>query len=733
MIVKTFKSELFCAVFFCMASGIHVKAQSTLADAITFSKNEQYDKAEVLFQHLIKGDPGNSKLYYYYGRNTLLNYFADTISNSLTVVAQEAGDLFNKGISVNASEPLNYIGLARIAFLQGNDAKAEKLRVKAKSLLLPYKKISRIANPKDYAFTLAKLAESYISFGQVDSSKAFPFIREALLIDSKNSETYIIAGDIYIIYNDGSNAIKNYNLAQDWNPKSPTANMKIGSIYVRGRNLMAAIPYYEQAIALNKDFSPAYRELGQLYSMAGRFDESKKYFEKYLELTKGNIPAQIRYVNALYYGKEYKEVIKNVEDIVAVDNSRAYLNRIAGYSAYEQGDYDLALSYLDKLFVALSADHLIKKDYIYYARTLIRKNQNYPKLVIDTDNDIVNLTKLQEKFTSAKSSDNMKIKAEVDTLNSKVTAEKAQIATAENELNKAFNSYEKAIMFSGEDANIIIEKASFLYANKKYKIAAETWSRLLDKGKDSENDYLQIGRTYYQAKDFDNADEIFNKMVVKYPENIQGYLWIANNALAKDPDSELDLAKPKFLKVLEVASSDSVKNAQEIFNALKYLGYNALQDKRYEEAKDYYNRMLNLAPNNKEFELIAYSSLSSMYLQTGEFSKATEVNNKILAIDPGNENAKSTIQYIVSIQKSSSTKANPNEISGVITDTSSQPIASASVRVKDTACEAWTNANGEYRFVMPEVSKTIIISAKGYRTILVTVTKKRVYNATLSK
>ena len=53
---------------------------------------------------------------------------------------------------------------------------------------------------------------------------------------------------------------------------------------------MAAIPYFEQAIALNKNYAPAYRELGQLYSMAGRFKESKENFETYLTLTNQNVP-----------------------------------------------------------------------------------------------------------------------------------------------------------------------------------------------------------------------------------------------------------------------------------------------------------------------------------------------------------------------------------------------------------------------------------------------------------
>jgi tetratricopeptide (TPR) repeat protein len=728
-----FKPMLISAIIFCMISSVNVKAQ-TLKDAITFTKNEQYDEADALFQKLILAEPGNSKIYFYYGENTLLNFFADTISNSLPVAAKEAGDLFNKGVTANAADPLNYVGLAKVAFYLEQNSRAEEMRVKAKGLLPPYKKAAKIVNPKDYAFTLAKIAESYILFEKVDTSKAMPLIREALSIDPKNSEVYIIAGDIYLLINNGSNAIRNYNFAQDNNPESPTANMKIGNIYARGRNLMAAIPYFEQAISLRDTYAPAYRELGQLYSMAGRFNDAKKYFEKYLELTKGNIPAKIRYVNALFYAKEYKEVIKNVEEIFTIDQSRTYLNRIAGYSAYEQGVYEQSVNFLEKLFSLLPADRLIKKDYIYYARALVKKNQNYPKMVINTDNDIANLAKLQEKYPTLKAPESVKLKAEIDALSVKVNAAKDQITAAENELNKAFDNYEKAITFSGEDNSLINEKANYLNVNRRYKRAADTWSRLLEKGRNGESDYIQIGRAYYMAKDFDNAEKIFSQMIAKYPSNLQGYLWDANVASAKDPDSELGLAKPKFEKLLETASRDSVKNVQEMFDAMRYLGYNALQNKKFDEAEGYYNRMLNLAPDNKDFKIKAYQSMSSLYMQTNEQSKAIDANNKILALDPANENAKSTLQYISAVQKNALPKANANEITGVITDAATgQPIASASVRVKDTAAEAWTNAKGEYKFVMPEASQTLVISAKGFRTQLITVSKKRVYSVALSK
>ncbi len=730
MIKRSLKLALLPAVIFSLAFGNALNAQS-LDEARTFTKNEQYDKAEELFQQLIKNEPGNSTVYFHYGENTLLNYFADTISNSITVATKEAEDIFNKGITANSLDPLNYVGLAKVAFYRGNDARAEEMRAKAKQLLPPYKKVTKIKDPKSYGYTLAKIAESYIRFEQVDTSKALPYIRQALSIDPRNSEVYIIAGDIYILVNDGSKAIKNYNLAQDWDLQSPAANMKIGSIYVKGRNLMAAIPYYEQAIALDQNYAPAYRELGQLYSMAGRFNDSKKYFEKYLELTKGNIPAKIRYVNALFYAKEYEEVIKNVEEIFTVDNSRTYMNRIAGYSAYEEGNYELATTYMDRLFANLDADRIIKKDYIYYARILARKNQDYSKQVIEFDNEADELAKLQSRFATLKGPAKDKAKTDIDALTAKVEGHKASLAKAEQELNKSFEAYEKAIYFADEeDLNMIYEKGTVQYSARRYADAASTWSRLLEKGRDSENDYIQVGRAFYQAKAFDKADETFNAMIKKYPDNLQGYLWLANIASAKDPDSELGLAKPRFENLLQKATADSVKNVKEIYDALRYLGYEALQNKRYDEAKAYYNRMMNLSP---EYVVKAHGSLSTMYMTMGEYPKAIEENNKILAVEPGNEAAKSTLQYISQLQKSAIPKAHPNEITGVISDAAGEPIPGASVRVKDTAAEAWTNARGEYKFVMPEASETLVISAKGYKSIEVAVTTRRIYNASLDK
>jgi len=674
-----------------------------LETAISYTRSERFDLAETEFQELVQAEPGNSKAYYFYGENILLDYFADSISNSLTVTANKAREIYNRGIESDPSNPLNYIGLAKIAFLLEEDDESEQLRVDAKSKLPPYKKVTKIKEPVDYAFALAKIAESYIRGGEVDTSKALPLLKEALMIDRTNPDIYIIKGDVYNLINDHSTAISNYNLAQDYDFDSPTANMKIGSIYARGQHLMVAIPYYEQAISIDANYAPAYRELGQLYSMAGRYDQSKEYFKKYLEITAGNVPAKIRYVNALYYAKEHDEVIKTVDEILEVDQSRPYLNRIAAYACYEKKDYDLdrALQYMESLFRSLPAENLIKRDYLYLAKILLKKNLNFAQL------------EDQEKINAAT-----------------------------KEIERAFEAYHDALEFDQDDIRLLNEIANNYYAFKKYEDAARTWECMLGLGKDDLNDYLQVGRVYYMAENYTKADSVFKMIVSEYPDNIMSYLMIARIHAKMDPESTEGLARPKFEQLLEKASADSITNAQAMVEGFGYLGYFHLRKGQYRRADAFYDRMINISPDNTEFKKNGYSGKANVWFMMSEnakelddkipyFDRSIGYYDRVLEMDPDNSTAKSSKQYIMDVRRRTRANINPDELRGVIKSSSGQPINGASVRVKDTAAETITNARGEFRFQIPMSSEALIISAGGYISKEVPITRTRVYNEVL--
>jgi tetratricopeptide (TPR) repeat protein len=722
----------------------NIKAQD-LASAVLLTKSEQYDKAQAMFQQLIQKEPANSKNYFFLGENYLLDYFADTISNSLTVASKSAKEIYQKGVEANPNDPLNYIGLAKVAYYTGDNKTATEMRAKAKSFLLPYKNIKKIVPPaKDYAFALAKIAESYIKDETVDTSIALPLIREAIKID-KSSDVYLIAGDIYILVNDGSKAISMYNQAQFADPKSPTANMKIGNIYVKGRALQAAIPYYEQAIQLNANYAPAYRELGQLYLLAQRFDQSKENFKKYLDLTAGNIPAKTKYVNALFYAKDYDGVIKNVEEIFKVDKSRTYMNRIAGYSSYEKNppDYDKALSYMETLFKTVAPDRILWKDYQYMARILVKRNQNWPKMSDDLSGLEQQLEKEKRKLAVASTAaDKIKYKASVEDLTGKVAVLKADLAKSDAEIDKAFVEYGKVLNLKPGDRSLLSEIASNYNTFKRYDGVAITLTKMIDPTKDNTEDLMRIGRAYYNGEKYKTADSVFNAITIKSPDYVPAYLWIANTYSKMDPDFKLVLARPKFEKLIEVAKSDSLKNAPAMMDAFGYLSYYHMMNNNFSISKDYYNRMINLDPNNKEYKIKGYNGIGSVEMRstitekTNEgrlpyLARATEAYNKILTIDPMNASAKGQINYIHEFEAQIKKGINPNEIKGLVKNAAGQPLPYASIRVKDTAAENLANTKGEFKFEIPEGSEVLIISLKGYKSVEVPITKSRVYNVVL--
>jgi tetratricopeptide (TPR) repeat protein len=101
-----------------------------LASAIKLTRSEQYDKADAMLKELIKKEPSNSKVYFYLGENYLLEYFSDTISNSLVVATKAAKEVYQKGVEVNPSDPLNYVGLQNVASYLGDEVKAEEMRAR---------------------------------------------------------------------------------------------------------------------------------------------------------------------------------------------------------------------------------------------------------------------------------------------------------------------------------------------------------------------------------------------------------------------------------------------------------------------------------------------------------------------------------------------------------------------------------------------------------------------------
>ena len=561
-----------------------------LNKALKLAASEQYENAGQAFQELLKKEPANGNVYYYSGETLIKDYLSDTLSNSLKEMANKADALFRKGILQDPSNQLNDVGLGAISLLLSNDTiAADKYFTKAEASI-PIKQ--RYLSQKD-ALILTKLGTSQL-LGNVNRyNKAISYLLKAKEIDPDNASIYLDLGDVYARKNDMKNALPNYNKALSLEPTSPLAKIKIGNIYLRAANLNAARPYLDEARQIDSTFAPVYRELGELYTMAGQFNLAKSNFRKFLNLSGNNIPAKIQYTKALFRTKDFATALTTIEEVLAVDKSRNYLNRLAGYSCYDKKPPELEKGrlYMETFFKNSTPEAIIPRDYLYYGRILYKVAKN-------------------------------------DSLT----------------LVKAFDSLNKAYSLDTNNVTLVSEIATAYYYSRWYKNAI-TWLNLKSrKGKSDKEDLMLIGKAHYQLGEFHKADSIFSKVIANQPDNMQAYVYMARAASSMDPTSELGLAQPKFESLIEKIGTETAKYSKELQEAYTYLGYYNLQKNNFTAAKSWYKKLFELDPSNKQWQIQSLKSQALIAYKEKKYVEARDLYIEIKKLNPADLDAAKAIQ-----------------------------------------------------------------------------------------
>ena len=558
--------------------------------ALKLAASEQYEIAEQAFDDLIKKDPGNGNVYYYYGETIIKDYLSDTLSNSLKDMATKANDLFRRGIQQDSSNMMNNIGLGAVCLLRSGDTiAADKFFIKAEASI-PIKK--KFWTPKD-ARLLTKLGTSQL-LGKVNRyNKAISYISRAKEIDPNNAAIYLASGDVYMQQNDGPNALASFNKALSLDPTSPLPKIKIGNIYLRATNLNAARPYLDEARQIDSTFAPVYRELAELYTMAGQYNLAKGNFRKFLDLSGNNIPAKIQYAKALFRTKDYTNALATLEEILAIDKSRNYLNRLAGYCCYDKKPPELekGRAYIEEFFKNTNSESIIPRDYLYYSRILYRVAKN-------------------DSSTMA----------------------------------KAFDAFKKAYQMDSNNVNLISEIALNYYYSRMYKNAIVWLNIKNNKGKSDKDDMMLIGKAYYQLTEFQKADSVFSKVIENQPDNMPAYVYLARTASSMDPTSEIGLAQPKFEALVAKVGIDTVKFAKELQEAYTYLGYYNLQKKDYPVSKSWYKKLFYLDPANKQWQIQSLKSQALIAYRAKNYVEARDLYVEIKKLDPNDNDAAQAIK-----------------------------------------------------------------------------------------
>lgn len=167
----------------------------------------------------------------------------------------------------------------------------------------------------------------------------------------------------------------------------------------------------------------------------------------------------------------------------------------------------------------------------------------------------------------------------------------------------------------------LISEAAMCYVRQKdYPKAIETYNMKVTLNAATPMDYYNLGKTYYNLQDFKMADSMLAIFNQQQPTYVQGFVWRARASSKLDPDSKLGTAKPVYESILEKTAADTAKYQKERIEALYYLTF---------------------------FYFQIYSDTKSKE----DGIRAMEFGERIVAIDPNDENAVKAKQIIDILKK----------------------------------------------------------------------------------
>ncbi|MFZ9587449.1 MAG: tetratricopeptide repeat protein [Crocinitomicaceae bacterium] len=289
----------------------------TLKEAIYKTDNERYADALKDFAALVKADPTNGEIYFYYGDC----YFDKGLIDSAKM-------MWNKSIEVDKLRALPFVAAGRVLWLNGKNADA-KLEFDKAMALTKKDKIKR-------AEVIRGMAKIFIKSENKDYDQALLLLEEAITKDPKNEDNLLLKGDaLYAKTPDNASlAIKSYLAVLDINPKSARGVVRVAKIYQAAQNQEKANEMYKQAKQIDSTYAPAYRANAELNMLFGKKKAAIDDWQKYLKLN-NNLEARYLYATALFNAKQYCEAINEVKYLNENNVTNFYTERMLAFSYLE--------------------------------------------------------------------------------------------------------------------------------------------------------------------------------------------------------------------------------------------------------------------------------------------------------------------------------------------------------------------------------------------------------------
>jgi Tfp pilus assembly protein PilF len=270
----------------------------------------------------------------------------------------------------------------------------------------------------------------------------------------------------------------------------------------------------------------------------------------------------MRHADFLILAKDYKSLEIEANEMKKLDKVNPRILRYLGYSAYENGNTDNAISSLTE-FINKGSNKIIGGDYYYLGLAQIKKSAN-----IDT--------KAVDATLLASGTQNLKKGLEMS----------PSLANALNEVGKDYFSKKLYTVAQSvfEIAITNTESKNFLEDNIYFGLSVITNNRSKDKGIDTAS--------------LEKANLAMDNVITSSPSYQEAYLYKAriNNTL--DKDDVMATNYQKYIELIEAKGADEItKNKAKVTESYNNMAaFYANTDKA--KAKELLNKTIALDPTN---------------------------------------------------------------------------------------------------------------------------------------
>lgn len=546
-----------------LLAGTSVFAQS-LDDAKKAIDAEQYQKAESMLKNLTVTQADKDENYFYLGWVYLKQDYADS-----------AKAVFAKGISVDPKSSLNYVGMGAVAHVEKDNASATSnfntaISLAGKKNGTPYEYIGE-------AYLLpvsgAATGKNGSAVSAADANAAIAILNRGKAVEPKNIGVLIALGDANRSQLKSNEAYEAYSSALAIDPNSPAANVAEGVLWEYADNLDGAVQQFQKALAANPNYGPAYREWAETDLRAAQNDPSlylakvadaADKYKKFISLTDYSPETQMRYADFLIRAKDYTTLQKVAQDLSKSASTNLRVYRYLGYAAFENKDYQTALTALTKWTSQADPKRLIPSDYLYLGRTQIALKDDSvgiltlkKALTLDTNQVDVYGEIASTLYTLGKHQEAGDAYA--------IYAAKSSKATLQDHFKEAFayfEAFKDQLRAQQKDPKVKLDSTLLVKADSSFSYIARKLS----------TPNYQVVYFHAQVKDFEDGDR----------NNIKG------------------LAKSLYEELIQLkGATPDDKSKPMLIDAYVYLGnYYEYKEKDHAKALDNFNKAKDLDPTD---------------------------------------------------------------------------------------------------------------------------------------